>query len=330
MLRSAILGWDEAVRGVFGEGRLERIAALTDLGPVGVLRETLDDHHDALAEVEVLFGTWQIPALSPEDLDRMPRLRALFYAASSVQRFARPLLARGVEIYSGYRANGRCVAEMTLGQILLAAKGWFQNARDARLGKEPWHEAFRGPGLFDLPVAILGAGAAGRAVIDLLRPFRCSLLVFDPFLTEADAAALGVTRVSLADAFARGRVVSNHLADKPETRGLLDGPRFADLPEKATFMNTGRPGTVNHEDLAEVFAARPDLTALLDVVETVAPETRARLDALPNVWITTHIAGTIGRERLALGDEAIRQFEIWQGGGVPEGRVTEAMLATMA
>jgi phosphoglycerate dehydrogenase-like enzyme len=64
-------------------------------------------------------------------------------------------------------------------------------------------------------VALLGAGQIGRKVIELLRPFHLRVVVFDPFLSEEDAAVLSVERVSLAEAFKQGYVVSNHLANLP-------------------------------------------------------------------------------------------------------------------
>ncbi len=63
--------------------------------------------------------------------------------------------------------------------------------------------------------------------------------MFDQFLTTIGAANLGVSKVSLEEAFATGFVVSNHLADVPETEGLLQKQHFARMRDGAVFINTG-------------------------------------------------------------------------------------------
>ena len=75
----------------------------------------------AAADCEALFATWGMPALSEAELAvALPNLRAVFYAAGSVQAFARPLLARGVAVFSAWGENAVPVAEVAVSQILLA------------------------------------------------------------------------------------------------------------------------------------------------------------------------------------------------------------------
>ena len=141
----------------------------------------------------------------------------MFYAAGSVQSFARPLLARGITVASAWRANAVPVAEFALGADFAVLQRLFPKpARISSRGK-----AFRGPGNYGETVALLGRGAIGGVLVGLLRPFHLKLIVYDPFLTEDAALELGAERVTLEDAFMRGFVVSNHLADKPETAGVI-------------------------------------------------------------------------------------------------------------
>jgi len=72
------------------------------------------------------------------------------------------------------------------------------------------------------------------------------------------------------------------------------------------------------------------LTALLDVTEEAADAEKQAMRELPNVIISSHSAGAINRERLAMGDAAIAQYEAWAAGQPAPGRVTEAMLESMA
>ena len=116
---------------VYAEGRWEALCANVALYPhiVGI---DFDKHAESLRDVEVAFSTWGMPELVDAHLDRMPLLRALFYAAGSVQSFARPFLARDIAVVSAWAANAVPVAEFALGQVLLACKGYFRNERACR------------------------------------------------------------------------------------------------------------------------------------------------------------------------------------------------------
>ena len=304
--RVAFLGDARRIAAVYAQGRRQQVEQLTDCAP-GVFSAA---DLDKMRAVEVLFSTWGMPKLSDEQLDQLPNLRAVFYAAGSVQGFARPLLQRDILVVSAWAANAVPVAQWTLAQILLANKGYFRNQRDfaaTRKGSQ-----FRGRGNFGAPVALLGAGQIGRLVIELLQPFDLEILVFDPFLADDKADEMGVEKVELDEAFARGCVVSNHLANLPATVGMLTGAHFAAMPENATFINTGRGATVKQNEMIEVLRARPDLSALLDVTDPEPTPPDSPLWDLPNVYLTPHIAGSIGDEVVRMADYAIEEFVRWQ------------------
>jgi phosphoglycerate dehydrogenase-like enzyme len=230
---------------------------------------------------------------------------------------------------SAWAANAVPVAEFTLGQILLANKGYFRNLREYT-GDTEFAPAFRGRGNYDCTVALLGAGQIGRAVIHLLKPFYLQVLVCDPYLSGGSAAELGVQKVELDEAFCRGDIVSNHLADLPATEGLLRASHFSAMPHNATFINTGRGRTASEVELAEVLSRRPDLTALLDVTDPEPCPHDSPLRALPNVYITSHIAGAIGNEVSRLADYVIEEFQAWRDGRPLRYSVTTEMLTSMA
>lgn len=304
----------ETVEKIFGRERMGKIAGLTDLYPVIISSENLEAHLPALQEVEVIFSTWGMVQMTERQLDQLPALKAVFYAAGSVKYFAVPLLRRGIIVVTGAAANAVPVAEFTAAQILLANKGYFRNLREYRERGEDYLKAFRGRGNYGGTVSLLGAGQIGRKVIELLRPFNLRLAIYDPFVSRDDLKALGGEKVDLAEAFVRGDVVSNHLPDLPATVGTITGALLSSLPPSATFINTGRGPTVVHDELISVFRARPDLTALLDVTQPEPLTPGAALWSLPNVYISGHIAGAIGDEVMRLADFAIEEFERWSRG----------------
>lgn len=312
-VRSAFFGCPTTIGRVFAQGRFEEIASMCDIYPDIVSLETFDEHAEKLRDVEAIFSTWGMPVLEPSHLDRLPSLAAVFYAAGSVRAFAEPLLERGIVVVSAWQANAVPVAEFTQAQILLSTKGYFRNTQEFRSPQDR-EVAFQGNGNFGETVALLGAGAIGRRVIELLRPFNLKVIVYDPFLREEDAFSLGVSLVSLEDAFRQGYVVSNHLADVPETKGLLDGTLFKLLRQNATFINTGRGATVNEGEMIEFLRHREDVTALLDVTWPEPPVEGSPLYSLPNAYLSTHLAGSINDEFVRMADLCISEFRAWRAG----------------
>ncbi len=276
----------------------------------------------------MIFSTWGMWNLSRPQLESLPRLQALFHAAGTVRGFAGPLLERDVIVVSGWAANAIPVAEWTIAQILLANKGFFVNTRQYR-GPQ-YRDSFRGRGNYGATISLLGAGQIGRKVLELLRPFQLRPLVFDPFLSHKAAELMGVKKVDLDQAFALGDVVSNHLADVPATVGLLKEHHFASMPRNATFINTGRGATVAQDELIAVLRRRTDVTALLDVTEPEPPPADSPLWTLPNVHLTSHIAGSIGDEVGRMADFILEEFDRWQLGQPLRYAVTAQMLETMA
>ena len=319
----------EAIERVYARSRREILEKECRLYPVAITSANLAEHLPALADLEVIFSTWGMFAPADEQLAQMPNLKAVFYAAGSVQGFARAFLERGVAVVSAWGANAVPVAEFTLAQILLANKGYFRNISDQRDDAKR-KTAFVGKGNYGETVALLGAGMIGRKLIELLRHFHLRVIVFDPFLSEEQAALLGVEKVSLEDAFARGMVVSNHIANLPSTVGMLKREHFSRMRENAVFINTGRGETIIGEDLADVLESRPDLMSLIDVLSMAMPQANPRLQALQNVIISGHIAGSVHDEVLRMADYMIEEFGAWRAGKPLRYGVTLEMLKTMA
>lgn len=321
----------QSVRRVFADRQMERLHGLADIGEACVSAEELAS--GVAAEAEVAFSTWGMPALEEETIRRcLPSLRALFYAAGSVQSFARPFLSRGVRVFSGWQANGRAVAQFTAAQIMLALKGYFRVQPILReQGRKAAQAALGGyPGAYDVRVGLLGCGAIGSQVARILRDTDCEVWAYDPFLPAVRAEELGVRLTSMEDIFRECLVISNHLANLPATRGIIRREHFMSMQSCATFINTGRGAQLDEKDLLDALTADSTRTALLDVLTDEGQTDSNPLTRLPNCFVTPHIAGASGREVRRMADYMLDAFEVWEAGGQPNCEVTEKMLETMA
>ena len=83
-----------------------------------------------MQNVDYIFSTWGMPVFSEEEIKEfLPKIQCVFYAAGTVQKFARPFLNCGVRVFSAWAANAVPVAEYTVAQIVLANKGFYTHTR---------------------------------------------------------------------------------------------------------------------------------------------------------------------------------------------------------
>lgn len=314
---------------VYGQGRRERIAALTELYPHVVHAGNFDEHAAKLADVEVIFATWGMMNFTAAQRAQLPKLKAVFYAAGNVKAFAPSLIDHGIILVSAWAINAIPPAEMCLSQVLLSLRGYFRTVRQYRETKSHDAKRYWRPGVMNETVGLIGLGYIGSLLRKKLADYPLKVIAHDPFLTEARATELNVTPVSLEELFATSYIVSNHIPDLPTTRDVLTRKLFASMRDGATFINTGRGAQVVEADLIAVLKERPDLTALLDVTAPEPPPADSEWWRLPNVIISPHIGGTTGNEVVRLADCAIDEFEAWRDGKPLRYQVTPDIFRTM-
>ena len=307
-----------AIPKVFSEKQMLELGSITRLRPG--IAEPRDAENGSLKDVEILFSTWSMPELTDRQLDRMPALKAVFYAAGATDGFARPLFDRGIRVFSAWQANAIPVAEFCLGQILLGLKGYFRAAVFAPRSPDFCTHRFCGPGAYGETVALIGAGAISTHVRELLKPIHVNVITV-PSRKENRT-------ISLEDAFSKAMVVSNHLPNRDDNIGVLNGALFRRMREGAVFINTGRGRQVNEPELAEVLEERPDLTALLDVTDPEPPRADSKLYRLPNVILSPHIAGSWNDELHRMSDYMIEEYRRYASGEPCLYEVCESMLMT--
>ncbi|MFI6688591.1 hydroxyacid dehydrogenase [Streptomyces sp. NPDC050485] len=304
---------------VLADRHRTRLAALTRTDPYLVAHDLAAPTPPvaaALAGAEVLLTCWGAPPLTAEVLDAAPKLRAVVHAAGSVKHHITDACwERGIAVTSAAAANARPVAEYTLAAILFAGKRVLRSAqRYAELRTAPeWLSEGEDTGNYRRTVGLVGASRIGRRVIELLRPFDVEVLLYDPYVSGTDAAALGVERVTLDALCARSDVVSVHAPQLPETHRMIGARQLSLMPTGATLINTARGSLVDEPALlGELLSGR--LHAVLDVTEPELPPRESPLYDLPNVLLTPHIAGSLGNELHRMADQALDEVERFAAG----------------
>jgi phosphoglycerate dehydrogenase-like enzyme len=296
--------------------RLDRAGCVLD-------RDPLDDFGDPragalLAEAEVLVGHWGCPTLTAEVLERAPRLRLLAYGGGTVKwQVTDALWERDIVVTTAAPANAIPVAEYTLAMILLAGKGVFLFHEHQRDPKAVVPLDAMAVGNLGKRIGIVGASLVGRAVIELLRPFDMSVSVYDPYVDRDGAADLGVVLVEDLDQLcASVDILSLHAPDIPPTRGMIGERQLARLRDGAVLINTARPALVDQDALLTELR-RGRIAAILDVTEPEPLPPEHALLALPNAFVTPHIAGSLGPEVTRMSELAVQEVERFTRGDPP-------------
>ena len=332
-MKSIFLGGDAMFRVYSGE-TLAKLQREIGIEPVCYKKSDIIKSPESFSSVEYIFSTWGMTAFTCEEIKAcFPSLKAIFYGAGTVKGFAKPFLECGVRIFSAWGANAVPVAEYTVAQIILANKGFYQSARAYRskdghaVALEHFHAS---RGNYGAKIGIIGAGMIGKMVIRALREYKLDVLVCDPFLSEEDASRLGARKASLDEIFRECDVISNHVANLPETQGMMRYEHFASMKKNATFINTGRGAQVVEADLIRAMREEPMRTAVLDVTIDEPLREDSELYTLDNIFLTPHIAGSAGDEVARMGEYMLEEYRRYANGGQTLYEVTEKMLATMA
>lgn len=160
-------------------------------------------------------------------------------------------------------------------------------------------------------VLIVGYGAIGRRLAELLGPFRCEIRGVRRTPTgQEEVPCFPVAEVDEHLGWADH--VVNILPAGASTGGFFDARRFSLFRPGALFYNVGRGDTVVQEDLLLALDHGSPLAAWLDVTSPEPLPADHPLWSHPGVFISPHIAGGLQEESLTLLRhflENLRRFE---------------------
>jgi D-3-phosphoglycerate dehydrogenase / 2-oxoglutarate reductase len=197
---------------------------------------------------------------------------------------------RGVLVVNAPTSNIHSAAEHAMALLLAAARQI--PAADASLRAHTWkRSSFSGTEIFGKTAGIVGLGRIGQLVAHRLAAFGAHLVAYDPYVSPARAAQLGIEMLSLEDLLARADFVSVHLPKTPETAGLIGKEALAKAKPGVIIVNAARGGLVDEAALAEAISSGHVRGAGIDVFAK-EPCTESPLFDLPEVVVTPHLGAS--------------------------------------
>jgi phosphoglycerate dehydrogenase-like enzyme/predicted dehydrogenase len=163
-------------------------------------------------------------------------------------------------------------------------------------------------------VGLIGWGANARAFAERLARVRARVLVYSEHAKEGDISKAGATPVSLAEALAAD-IVSLHRGLSKGTRHCLGAAELAKLRPGALIINIARGALI--EPAALIARLRQgDIFACLDTYEEEPLAASHPLRSLPNVFLSSHIAGGSPDMHAAAAEEVVRKVAACLAGDI--------------
>ena len=201
---------------------------------------------------------------------------------------------RGIPVFNTPARNAQAVAEMFIANVITLMRHtrqgiqWLEGG-EWGVGAHTSYLQFKGNELAGKRVGMVGFGAVGRTIANILKVFPCEIAYFDPFFTSEDPS---FSKLSLEELFQTSDVVGIHLPVTTQTKGMIGKELLSLMKPDAIFVNTARAVVVDRNSLLEVIENNRIRGAVLDVFDHEPPdEIDYRLIRHPNVLATPHIAG---------------------------------------
>ncbi|MFT3868761.1 MAG: D-2-hydroxyacid dehydrogenase [Nibricoccus sp.] len=246
----------------------------------------------ALADADIAFGQPHVESCIENTKLRWIELTSAGFTRYDREDFREALRRRGGIFTNASSVFAEPCAQHALAMMLACARQLLPAHRD-QLGNRPWrHLELRSESrlLNGQIVLLLGYGAIGRRVAELLAPFRMKIYAVRR-KTYSEPGVHIIPEEMLSSVIATADHVVNVLPENPSTLNYVNARRLGWCKRGARFYNVGRGTTVDQNALAESLGSGRLGAAYLDVTDPEPLPPSHPLWEAPNCFITPHSAG---------------------------------------
>ncbi len=252
---------------------------------------------------------------------KLPNLKLVSRMGVGYDRIDVPAATRHcVAITITPNANHACVAEHTMALLLSIARSIPQTDRDIRAGQWSKHRLMP---LRGQTLGLVGLGRIGRSVANRAAGFGLRILAYDPFVTVSPP---NLELTTFEQLLSQSDFVSLHAPLCDATRGLICRDTLMQMRPGSYLINTARGGLVVESDLIEALRSGRLAGAGLDVFAEEPLPAGHPLASLPNVVLTSHVAGNDTQAILDMAMSAAQNIvDLYQGRWPTESLVNPAV-----
>jgi len=249
-----------------------------------------DELIDFIGQYDVLLTTWDNFEVPAKLAERPGKLGYICNLSGSLNEWIPyEITTSSIKVTNWGDAPAFSVAEGAVALLFAVMKDIPMHVLNVRMNKWGVRE-YPGGTLAGMRVGIYGMGVIGRKFVELLRPFRTIMSVYDPYVAELPE---GCTRVnSLEELCAGCDAFVVHAGRSPETIKSIRAEHLALLPDNGIIINTARGELFDQDALfAELKSGR--LRAGLDVLSGSDRLVEGDpMRQLPNCIFTAHMVGS--------------------------------------
>jgi glyoxylate/hydroxypyruvate reductase len=235
----------------------------------------------------------------PGRLKRYRNLRVIFSTAAGVDHIVRdPELPRGPPIV---RMASEETAQTVGEYVCLAALSILRNAKRlvTAQANARW-DPFEPPRTaLTTRVGVMGLGNTGQVAVRMLRALGFPVAGWARSRKPHAGIEAYAGMPELNRFLARSDILVGLLPETPETRGLIDRHRIAQLPRGAGIVNAGRGSLIVMPDLIAALDDGHLGAAFLDVFEPEPLPADHPAWRHPRITVTSHVAGYASRRSRA-------------------------------
>jgi phosphoglycerate dehydrogenase-like enzyme len=276
----------------------------------------------ALASADIAFGQ-----PDPVDCLRYPNIKWVEVSTAGYTRYDTPEFLETFRTRGSAFTNASAVfadpcAQHVLAMMLSLGRQLLPSHRD-QLTDRSWHyeeRRYHSRLLTGQSVLMLGYGAIGRRLTELLAPFGMTLYALRR-QTRSETGVRIVPETELTRVLPLVDHIVNILPANPATAGYVNARRLACCRPTAKFYNVGRGTTVDQPALAEALRSKKIAAAYLDVMDPEPLPPAHELWSTPNCYITPHTAGGRHDQDETIVRHFLQNLAAYESGGAMTDRV---------
>jgi phosphoglycerate dehydrogenase-like enzyme len=331
----AILVENSLAHSIFRAQDLEFLGTFAYFNDIDKLPNTITTEFmtEQLKGAQACITCWRTPSFTEEMLAGAADLKFIAHAAGAVRQLVpASFWTSGKRITSNAPIIAEDVAQTVLALVLASLKQMWGFAKYTASGEWGGGEIglFTTKRLDEMNVGIIGCSQVGKEVIKILRPFRCHLNVWDPYLSPLEAEVLDVHMMPLDELIRTSDVLTLHAPANPDCRHLLNAGNIPLIKDGALVINTARGLLIDEPPFIKELQKKR-FFACLDVTDPEPPAKDHPFRTLNNVILTPHIAGghTLNGRHM-LGRNSIKEVYNYLTKGLIAYEVRGEMLDHMA
>jgi D-3-phosphoglycerate dehydrogenase len=289
---------------------LDELAALGEIhlgyGPQAIAYTDISDRVDAVMLRTETFTADKIAA--------SPRLRIIARHGVGSDNVDIPAATEhGVWVTVTPGQNSQAVAEHVFALALALSRKVVAAATATRAGS--WSDVkagLVGSELNGKTLGLYGLGSIGTRVARIADGFGMTVIVTDPYLSDAQVAQSGGRKVDLDELLTTADIISLHIPLTPATRHTINADAINKMRPGTLLINTARGGLIDERALIAALHSRHLGGAALDVLDAEntdmknpLPHNQLPLDEVDTLIVTPHVAGQTDESLRNVGDAAL-------------------------